>query len=67
MKFDFVINTIDKLLCISDKDKNADMRLPAKVPYFGAAMAFVGLLIAIMSIVTTLFFLLFFCLYDFFI
>ena len=65
MKFDFVINTIDKLLRISDKDKNADMRLPSKVPYFGAAMAFVGLLITIMSIATAIFFLLFFSLIAF--
>lgn len=58
MKFDFLINAIDKLLRINDEDKNADMHLPAKVPYFGVAMIFAGLLIAAVSIFSLAFLLL---------
>ena len=65
MKFDFVIDTVDKVMRIDEKIKNADMHLSFKVPYFGVAMALIGLLITVTSIATFSWFMLVFALITF--
>ena len=50
MSFGFITRTIDKLLCINEKDKKADMQLPVRVAFFGVAMAFCGLFLTIIAL-----------------
>ena len=65
MKFTFITDAVDKILRISEKEKNADMRLPTKVSAFGVAMTFCGLFLVIISIISSAFAMLFFALLSF--
>ena len=53
MRFDFVIDAIDRLFRVSEEDKKADMQLPPKIAAFGVTTAIAGLFLIIISIITS--------------
>ena len=65
MRFNFVFDVIDRMLCIGEWERRADMRLPSRVALFGVAMVLTGLFFIILAIISSLYALLFFTLMSF--